>query len=88
MDKEDFLEIDTLNETYDVLNENFKVISQDYEDQKSKTEEIINLQEKNEFLQDSLLLKFKKFTNFMTESCLIQSIAVLFCILVILLLKL
>ena len=85
---EDYFDRETLQEKCDDLQETYKVMSVEFESNTNSIEEITKIQERNEMEQRSLLLKFKKFTNFMSESCLVQTIAVLICIIIILLLKL
>ncbi|OMJ72451.1 hypothetical protein SteCoe_29107 [Stentor coeruleus] len=84
----DNVEVEDLEDKYDEILGKYKIISEDYKDQQSKISELVKEQDANTFLEDSLLFKFRRFTNMMSESCLVQIIAILFCIVVILLLKL
>lgn len=84
----DSIEVEDLEEKYHEIAGTYKIISEEYKDQQSIISELVKEQDKNIFLEDSLLFKFRRFTNMMSESCLVQVIAILFCIVVILLLKL
>lgn len=84
----DNIEVEDLEEKYQEIVGTYKIISEEYKDQQSKITELVKEQDKNLFLEDSLLFKFRRLTNLMSESCLVQIIAILFCIVVILLLKL
>ena len=88
MEKQDYVDTEELEVKIKDLSDTYKIIGQDFEDQQVKIAQVTKQEDEIETLQSSLLFKLKKLTNCMSESCLVQLIAILFCVLVILLIKL
>ena len=88
MDKDQVLETEEFEEIYEYLKETHEKISKSIVADQEKIEELSKVQENNTNLFQSLQNKLKSTINHFSESCLVQLIAVLFCIVIILLLKL
>lgn len=84
MDQE-YLEVDLKVQE---LKDKYETIEKEMEVTKIYIREVENLHEENEKKQYYLMEKLKKIVNSFSTSCLVQTIAILFCLFVILLLKL
>jgi uncharacterized membrane protein len=88
MDKEDYLETEDIEIKLHELQEVHKDICVQFEDVKNTIEDINRQQQNNQSLYNRVIERLRNFSNLMTEPCLIQVIAILFCIVVILIIKL
>lgn len=70
------------------LKDKYETIEKEMEVTQIYIKEAENLHEENEKNQHYLMEKLKKIANSCSTSCLVQTIAILFCVFIILLLKL